>query len=294
VTGRPSGVGLGLRWEFIDALLERLPDAIDFLEVSPENYLRRGGYFPAALERLRSRYPVITHGLTMSLGGVEPPRADYLRELGAFVREVGSPWHSDHLCFGSVSGSVMHELLPIAFDEATVARVVDRVRAAQDALGVPMAVENISYYLHPGAREMSEPEFLSRVCEGADCGLVLDVNNAYVNAQNFAFDLTEWLRAAPLGRVVQLHVAGHEWFDEADFVDGAKGRIIVDTHGADVIDPVLALLGGVLRVTGPVPVLLERDQNFSDLDALLAEVTRVRAVASAAAEEHAALAEIGQ
>ena len=230
----------------------------------------------------------------MSLGGVAPLGAGYLRELGAFVREVGSPWHSDHLCFGSVSGAVMHELLPIAFDEATVARVVDRVRAAQDALGVPMAVENISFYLHPGARGMSEPEFLSRVCEGADCGLLLDVNNAYVNAQNFAFDVTEWMRAAPLGRVVQLHVAGHEWFDEADFVDGAKGRIILDTHGADVIDPVLALLADVLRVTGPVPVLLERDQNFSDLDALLAEVARVRAVVSAATEEHAALAEISQ
>jgi uncharacterized protein (UPF0276 family) len=279
------GVGLGLRWEFLDELVERsaasrLP--IDFVEISPENYMRRGGHNPAALVRLAERYPVVTHGLTMSLGGVDPLDDTYLRELAAFVREVRSPWHSDHLCFGAIGGRALHDLLPVAFKRASVQRIADRIRRARDALGVPLAVENISYYWHPGRAEMGEAEFLARVCEAADCGLMLDVNNAYVNAQNFGFDVDEWMRTAPLERVVQIHVAGHEWFavDEQGLGEArpphAPGAMIVDTHGADVTDPVLALLGRVLARTGPVPVLLERDQNIPDLDALLAEVARIR------------------
>jgi uncharacterized protein (UPF0276 family) len=272
-------VGLGLRWEFIDELLKRAPQEIDFLEISPENYMRRGGYFPAALSYLQSRYPVITHGLTMSLGGTDPLDEEYLQELRAFVQEMKSPWHSDHLCFGSVEGAMLHDLLPLSLNETTVRRVADRVRRAQDVLGVPMAVENISFYMHPGKREMSEPEFITRVCEHADCGFMLDVNNAYVNSQNFGFDVDAWMRAAPLQRTVQMHVAGHE-----HFVDKARpGKtLIVDTHGADVCDPVLDLLGRVLQKTGPVPVLLERDQNIPDLPALLAEVQKLQRTYDAA------------
>ena len=144
---------------------------------------------------------------------------------------------------------------------------------------MPLAIENVSYYWHPGRAEMGEAEFLARVCEAADCGLMLDVNNAYVNATNFGFDVDAWMRAAPLERVVQIHVAGHEWFavDERGPRRAARrrtrpGAMIVDTHGADVPDPVLALLGRVLARTGPVPVVLERDQNIPDLDGLLAEL----------------------
>jgi uncharacterized protein (UPF0276 family) len=294
---KKRAVGLGLRWEFIDALIQRAPSEIDFLEISPENYMRRGGYFPAALSYLRSRYPVITHGLTMSLGGVDPLDDAYLAELRAFIQEMKSPWHSDHLCFGSVDGAMLHDLLPLSFNEATVRRVADRVRRAQDALGVPMAVENISFYMHPGKREMSEPEFITRVCEAADCKLMLDVNNAYVNSINFGFDAREWMKNVPLDRVVQIHVAGHEWFDEGDFGGKSGSRVILDTHGASMIDPMLALLEGVLKVTGPVPILLERDQSIPSLDDLLVELARVRAVVDSAcpsAEEHAALAEVGE
>jgi len=284
-----GGVGLGLRWEFLDELVERsaagrLP--IDFVEISPENYMRRGGHHPAALARVADRYPIVTHGLTMSLGGVDPLDEAYLRELAAFVRDVRSPWHSDHLCFGAVDGRALHDLLPVPFKEASVGRIADRIRRARDAVMVPLAVENVSYYWHPGRAEMGEAEFLSRVCEAAECGLMLDVNNAYVNAQNFGFDVDEWMRAAPLDRVVQIHVAGHEWFavDERGLGDArpphAPGAMIVDTHGADVPDPVLSLLGRVLARTGPVPVLLERDQNIPDLDALLAEVAHIRAIAN--------------
>jgi uncharacterized protein (UPF0276 family) len=269
----PTGVGLGLRWEFIDELLHRLPDGIDFLEVSPENYMRRGGYYPAALAYARDRYPLVTHGLTLSIGGDDPFDDSYLRELRDFIEISGSPWHSDHLCFGSSDGRVLHDLLPIAFKEREIPRIAERIKRARDALGRPLAIENISFYMHPGAREMSEPEFLSRVCEAADCGLMLDVNNAYVNAQNFGFDVDEWMRNAPLDRVVQIHVAGHERFDD---VDG--GSLVIDTHGALVSDPVLSLLERTLATTGAVPVLLERDNQIPSLGALLAELATIRTI----------------
>ena len=255
-------------------MIERRPRSIDFLEVSPENYMKRGGYYPAALAEAREAYPVLTHGLTMSLGGTDPLDGDYLSALRDFVREMKSPWHSDHLCFGASQGVVLHDLLPIGFTEASVRRVAERVARARDALGVPLAVENISFYLHPGRKEMGEAEFIARLCERADCGLMLDVNNAYVNATNFGFDIDEWMRTVPLERVVQIHVAGHEWFDEGP----PGGTLIIDTHGADVCDPVLALLERVLPRVGPVPVVLERDQAIPSLDGLLAEVSRIRAV----------------
>jgi hypothetical protein len=280
----PRGVGLGLRWELLDELFEQRPQ-LDFVEICPENYMRRGGAIPAALERVRALYPVLSHGLTMSLGGTEPLDDAYLAELAGFLRTVGAPWHSDHLCFGQVGGRVLHDLLPIALTERTARRVADRVRRAQDALRVPMAVENISFYWHPGAAEMGEGEFLSRVCELADCGLLLDVNNAWVNATNLGSGDVEatvdaWMRDAPLERTVQIHVAGHEWFDERELDPHAPegARLAVDTHGAPVADPVLALLERVLPRTGPVPVLLERDTNVPPLATLLAEVGALRAI----------------
>ncbi len=298
-----SGVGLGLRWELFDELEARMDGEgdgallpVDFFEVSPENFMHRGGRFPATFRRVAERYPVVTHGLTMSLGGNDPLDGDYVRDLAAFIREVGSPWHSDHLCFGAVSGRSLHELLPVAFKRANVGRIADRIRSAQDAIGVPLAIENVSFYWHPGRAEMPESEFLARVCDAADCGLMLDVNNAYVNATNFGLDVDAWMAAVPLERVVQIHVAGHEWFAvDEDGVgerrdargpdrggaltrDDASASMVIDTHGADVADPVLALLGRVLARTGPVPVLLERDQNIPDLETLLEELARVRAV----------------
>lgn len=280
-----QGVGLGLRWDFVDELLETAP-AIDFLEISPENYLGRGGYYDAALDRVLARYPLVTHGLTMSIGGVDPLREDYLKGLKSFCGRVATPWHSDHLCFSTFGGVVLHDLLPIPFKESEVGRIADRIKRAQDALGVPLAIENVSFYLHPGKREMSEPEFLTRVCDAADCGLMLDVNNAYVNATNFGDDVDAWMRAAPLERVVQMHVAGHDWLTEGSWEIGPEprtasdreGRLIVDTHGSDCCADVLALLERALARTGPVPVLLERDQAIPPLSELLAEVAKIKAL----------------
>jgi uncharacterized protein (UPF0276 family) len=269
-----QGVGLGLRWDFIDEILEAKP-AIDFVEVSPENYMGRGGYYDEALDRSAAVWPIVTHGLTMSLGGTDPLREGYLGALRDFIARVRSPWHSDHLCFSTYGGVVLHDLLPIAFKEREVARVADRIKRAQDAVGVPMAVENISFYMHPGKREMGEAEFVARVCEAADCGLMLDVNNAWVNATNFGFDIDEWMRTVPLDRVVQMHVAGHDWYTD---VADPSAKMIVDTHGADCADEVLTLLERTLEKTGPVPVLLERDQEIPPLDVLLAEVARIKVI----------------
>jgi uncharacterized protein (UPF0276 family) len=288
------GVGLGLRWEFLDDVVERTTAsgdervAVDFFEVSPENYMRRGGREPAALAWLAARYPIVTHGLTMSLGGWDPLDERYLRDLKETLLALRSPRHSDHLCVGAVGGRALHDLLPVSFKRAAVERIADRIRRARDALGVPLAIENVSYYWHPGRADLSEAEFLSAVCSAADCGLMLDVNNAYVNCQNFGVDPDAWLRAAPLDRVVQLHVAGHEWFEAGATGLGeavapeTPGAMIIDTHGAPVPDPVLSLLARVLARTGPVPIVLERDENVPPLDVLLEEVARIRAFADVA------------
>jgi len=294
-----DGVGLGLRWDFIDEILELKP-ALPFIEVSPENYMGRGGHYDEALERAKDLWPIVTHGLTMSLGGVDPLREDYLAGLRDFIARTGSPWHSDHLCFSTFGGVVLHDLLPLAFKRSEVVRVADRIKRAQDAIGRPMAVENVSFYLHPGKREMTEAEFIASVCEAADCGLMLDVNNAWVNATNFGYDVDEWMRTIPLDRVVQMHVAGHDWFSEPstgganDFVLGERpadlskheGMLIVDTHGSDVAGEGMALLERTLEKTGPVPVLLERDQSIPPLDELLAEVRRIDEVWQRATAKH--------
>ncbi|HVJ88499.1 MAG TPA: DUF692 domain-containing protein, partial [Labilithrix sp.] len=250
-------------------------------------------------DRAKELWPIVTHGLTMSLGGVDPLRDDYLAGLRAFLERTGSPWHSDHLCFSTFGTVVLHELLPLAFKRSSVVRVADRIKRAQDAIGRPMAVENVSYYLHPGKPDMTEAEFIASVCEAADCGLMLDVNNAWVNATNFGYDVDEWMRTIPLERVVQMHVAGHDWFlepegrtkplvivDRPEDLSQRDGMLIVDTHGNDVANEVLALLERTLEKTGPVPVLLERDQSIPPLQQLLAEVRRIEEVWTRATAKH--------
>jgi uncharacterized protein (UPF0276 family) len=280
---RIAGVGLGLRWDFDEQLVETLP-AVDFLEVAPENYAGRGGYHADALAFLAAHYPIVTHGLSLSLGGTDPFDPAHLADLRDGIAELRSPWHSDHLSFGTSDGRALHDLLPIAFTEAGVRRLVRRIGEVQEAIGVPLAVENISFYLPPEPDEMGEAEFIARVCDGSGCGLLLDVNNLHVNATNLGFDARRWLDTVPLDRVVQLHVAGHEWFDEtlARREPFARGAVIVDTHGADVPDPVMALLRDVLVRTGPVPVVLERDHHVPALPDLLAELARLKEVVASA------------
>lgn len=267
--GRPQGVGLGLRWEFLEEVVDGPLLDVDFFEVSPENYMRRGGYYPAQLERVRERYPLASHGLTLSIGALERPSRDYLRELSAEVERLGAPFHSDHLCLASAGSRQFHELLPLKFSQENVERVAARVREVEDALGRPFALENISYYAHLGEREMTEAEFVTAVLERSGCGLLLDLNNAFVNARNHGGDAREFIAALPLDRVVELHVAGH--FER-------PSGLVIDTHGTPVSEPVYELLAFTLERTGPVPVLLERDNDVPELSTLLAEVERLRAV----------------
>jgi uncharacterized protein (UPF0276 family) len=263
----PAGVGLGLRWDFLDDVVEH-PEGLDvaFWEVSPENYMRRGGWYPAALEQVAERYEVVTHGLTMSLGAVDEPSDTYLAELRTEIARVRSPWHSDHLCLSTAGSRVLHDLLPLKLSQRNVEHVADRIRRVQDRLGVPMAFENISWYAHPGRPEMPEHEFINRILQRSGCGLLLDVNNVYVNAQNHAFDAGRFLAQLDLTRVFQIHVAGHT---------RTRSGLIIDTHGAPVIDPVLDLLTSTVERTGPLPVLLERDNDIPPLTELVAEVRHI-------------------
>lgn len=280
----PTGVGLGLRGPFLAEVDRGAADGrVPFWEVSPDNYVARGGSRPARLASVAERFPILSHGLSLSLGGLDPLDAEFLAGLRGFLDAgLRSPWHSDHLCFSGHDGKMLHDLLPLPWTTASARRVAARVREVSERLERPMLVENISYYLPLGGAPLDEAAFVVEVLERADCGLLLDVNNVFVNASNFGFDPLEWLARVPLDRVVQLHVAGHEFWDDE------RRDLIIDTHGAPVRGEVDALLAWVVERTGALPVLLERDENIPPLAELLAERDRVDAVYQAALARHAA------
>ncbi|MCA9710835.1 MAG: DUF692 domain-containing protein [Myxococcales bacterium] len=266
----PTGIGLGLRARFIRQVVRGDADGVPaFLELSPENYMHRGGQQPLRLERLAERFPIISHGLMMSLGSTDPFDDDYFADLEGFLDRYDPPWHSDHVCWSGLDGALLHDLLPVPFTPPMARHIAARVCEARDRLERPMAVENISWYMQVGRPEMDEPEFLTEILERADCGLLLDVNNVFVNAQNHGFDPYEWLRRVPLSRVLQLHVAGHEPWDD---------QVLVDTHGATVRDEVYDMMAWVIERIGPRPVLLERDTNIPPLPELLDEIRALDAV----------------
>jgi uncharacterized protein (UPF0276 family) len=274
----PTGIGLGLRARFLDRVAEGAADGGPaFVELSPENYMHRGGKNPARLEQVAARFPVISHGLMMSLGSTDPFDPEYFAFLKGFLDRWDPPWHSDHVCWSGLDGVLLHDLLPVPFTSAVARRVAARVVEARDRLERPMAVENISWYMRVGASDpgMDEPEFLTEILERADCGLLLDVNNVFVNAQNHGFDPYAWLQRIPLDRVLQLHVAGHDRWDE---------NLLVDTHGATVRDEVYALMAWVIERVGPRPVLLERDTHIPPLSELLDEIRRLDGTYQAAVE----------
>ncbi|MGH8481972.1 MAG: HvfB family MNIO-type RiPP peptide maturase [Nevskiaceae bacterium] len=260
-----SGAGLGLRREMLPQLLERVPEPIGFFEVAPENWMEMGGRFGRQFRALTERYPFITHGLSLSLGSPAPLDTGFVRRVKQFLDAHGIRYYSEHLSYCSDDGH-LYDLMPIPFTEDAVKHVASRIRRVQDILEREIAVENVSYYAAPGA-EMTELEFLNAVLERADCGLLLDVNNVYVNSINHRYDAAAFLEGVPADRVRYLHVAGH-------YVEAEELR--VDTHGADVIDPVWALLDRTYARLGPVPTLLERDFNIPPLDVLVCEVERVR------------------
>jgi uncharacterized protein (UPF0276 family) len=276
----PQGIGLGLRFPLVEELLAREAEgtvpAIRWLELHPENYMRRGGRWPENLRRCRERWPFATHGLTMSLGGVDPFDPTYMKSLERFLGEIGAPWHSDHLCFSVAHGAATHDLLPMPWNEETVKHFAARIRQAQDQLSVPLAVENISYYVRPKGSDLDDGEFVSAVIREAGCKLMLDVNNVYVNSRNHKEDPYAVMAKMPLDQVVQIHVAGH-WEEEPD--------LIIDTHSEPLVDPVYDLLAFTLERTGKVPVLLERDDEFPPFEELYAEIERLDAIHRAAPDQ---------
>ncbi len=261
-----AGIGLGLRHDLATELLGRAPKSVAWLEIHPENYLDRGGRYQEMLDLAREDWPIVTHGLSSCLGAVEPFDPRYLKELGVFLKDLEIPWHSEHLCLGSTGDQFFHDLLPLPFTDEAATIASQRLLEVRDAIGIPLALENASYYAPQGPNGLAEADFVVEVLERTDAKLLLDVNNVYVNGRNFDFDPKTYIDRIPMERVVQIHVAGHFVRD-----DGLR----IDTHGEPVPDAVYELLEYTLRKTGEVPVLLERDNNVPPLDELLSEVDKL-------------------
>jgi len=260
-----STVGLGLRRSLLNQLRDAPAGNFDFLEVAPENWIGIGGAHGAALRALAERYPLSCHGLSLSLGGTAPLDVAFLQEVRVFLDQYKVPLYSEHLSYCSDDGH-LYDLLPLPFTEEAVHHVAARIRQAQDVLGRRLAVENVSYYAAP-KQDMDELSFTNAVLQEADCDLLLDVNNVYVNSVNHRFDPQAFLAGIAPDRVVAMHVAGH--YDESD-------ELKIDTHGAPVKPVVWALLGQAYARFGAKPTLLERDFNFPAFEVLVAELNIIR------------------
>ena len=275
--GLPNlGVGVGLRTVHYAHILESAP-AVDWFEILSENYMLTEGRPLYVLDQIAERYPVVMHGVSLSIGSTDPLDREYLRGLKALRDRVGARWVSDHLCWTGVAGKNTHDLLPMPFTEESLRHVVARVREVQDFLGAPIALENPSSYVEYASSTMREHEFLAAVAREADCGILLDVNNVYVSAFNHGFDAREYLATIPYDRVVQVHVAGHTRHDTH----------IIDTHVGPVEDDVWALLTDAYRRGCTAPVLLEWDAEIPAFDVVHAEALRANgAIAKAAQAAH--------
>ncbi len=261
------GHGVGLRREHFERVLSG-PTQVDWFEVISENFMVKGGRPLHVLERVRRDYPVALHGVSLSIGSIDPLDRDYLDRLGELSARVEPAMVSDHLCWTGVGGHNAHDLLPLPYTGEALDHVVARVEAVQEHLGRRIALENVSTYLSFAGSSLSEWEFLSEVATRADCGILLDVNNVYVSAVNHGFDAKGYLRALPPERVWQIHLAGH--------ID--RGSHLLDTHSRRVCDEVWELYRFAMRSIGAVPTLVEWDEEIPDWNTLEAESLRARAV----------------
>ena len=263
------GAGLGLRRALMREVAEQPDNAVDFWEIAPENWIGVGGSYGKKLRALTERHPFICHGLSLSIGAPSPLDEAFLHRLKRFLNTHQIRCYSEHLSYCSDDGH-LYDLLPIPFTEEAVHYVVSRIKFVQDFLEQRIAMENVSYYAAPG-KEMEEIDFLNAVLEQADCDLLLDVNNIYVNSINHGYDAETFLRQIPGERIRYIHIAGH--YNEAE-------DLIVDTHGADVIDPVWSLLEKAYQQFGVIPTLLERDFNIPAFSDLEQEIKRIQHIQS--------------
>lgn len=259
------GAGIGLRRSLLDEFLEQEAIPVDFMEVAPENWIGLGGRFGKQLHTFTERYPFTLHGLSLSIGGPEPLDVTFIREVKQFMKQHNIRCYSEHLSYCSDDGH-LYDLMPIPFTEEAVHYVSARIKQVQDIIEQQLVIENVSYYAAPG-KEMDEINFINAILDEADCRLLLDVNNIYVNSVNHRYDASEFLRALPGERIAYVHIAGH--YNEAD-------DLIVDTHGAAVIDPVWALLEQAYEQFGVLPTLLERDFNIPPYQQLMTEISQIR------------------
>jgi uncharacterized protein (UPF0276 family) len=266
------GFGLGLRTQHYQEILERVP-AVDWFEALTENYLVPGGKPLYYLEAVRARYPVVLHGVSLSIGGTDPLNRGYLAQLKALADRIEPAWISDHLCWTGLNGRNLHDLLPLPYTEEAVVHVSDRIQAVQDYLGCRLLIENVSSYLTYTDSCMSEWEFLNAIAGRADCLILLDINNIYVSSFNHDFDPRDYLQGVPADRVQQFHIAGHR----------NHGDYIVDTHDEPVIDPVWRLYADACRRFGAVSTLIERDDNIPPLAELLEELDHARRIVAGVA-----------
>ncbi len=259
------GIGVGLRVPHYRHVIAERP-SVDFFEIISENFMVDGGKPLYHLDQVLESYPLIQHGVSLNIGGPGPLDRDYLDKLKRLVRRVRPAWLSDHLCWTSAGGANLHDLLPLPYTSEVVDRVVARARQVQDYLEVPFALENTSSYMAYRQSQMSEWQFVSEIVERADIGLMFDVNNVYVSAYNHGLDAYEFIRNVPHERIVQLHLAGHT----------NLGKVIIDTHNGDIIDPVWDLYRAVIELSGPVSTLIEWDDQIPEFRVLQALAERAR------------------
>jgi uncharacterized protein len=263
------GFGLGLRPQHYTEVLETRPQ-LDWLEIISENYLVEGGKPLYFLDRIRELYPMVMHGVSLSIGSTAPLDFAYLTELEALAKRVRPGWISDHLCWTGIAGVNLHDLMPLPYTAEALRHVATRIRQVQDFLEQRIVIENVSSYVTYRSSEMTEWQFIAALCAEADCDLLLDVNNVYVSSVNHGFDAQEFLDAIPAARVRQIHLAGHSH----------QGDFLIDTHDTAVPQPVWDLYRHTVQRLGPVPTMIERDGNIPVLAQLVCELQRARTVAA--------------
>lgn len=265
------GFGLGLRTDHFEEVLQSNPK-VDWFEVISENFMVAGGKPRYYLQQVRERYPIVMHGVSMSLGSTDPLDMDYLRRLKSLADEVQPAWISDHLCWSQLGGLNSHDLLPMPYTEEALKHIVANIKQAQDFLGRQMLIENVSSYISYRESAMTEWEFYSAVVEEADCLMLLDINNIYVSARNHHFDAEQYLAAINPQRVRQMHLAGH-----SDY-----GDYIIDTHDHPVVDSVWQLYARAIQRLGPVSTMIERDDDIPALADLIEELNQARQISAEA------------